>query len=90
MAAFAEHLVAQLEHEATAEFPAVFAAVEHLLESDEAGIRYLVTYGLLEDIQNIAANRHGPAFEARFRTWLGTRGTAAWNEVYRAFGQAIE
>ena len=88
VATFAHHLVTLLGRGETTEFPRVFGAVERLYGSGDAGIRYLLTIGLLEAIQNIALNGPGPAFAARFRLWLGPLATAGWNEVHRFWGTA--
>ena len=54
--AFASHLVDQLEAEATDEFPGVFGEIERLLHEGDPGVRYVVTWGLLEGL----GNRRGP------------------------------
>lgn len=54
--AFASHLVDQLEPEATDEFPGVFGEIERLLHEGDPGVRYVVTWGLLEGL----GNRRGP------------------------------
>jgi hypothetical protein len=71
---FAHHLVSLLERGETAEFPGVFATVEGLLRDGDEGVRYALKVGLLEDLGNIASNRSGWSFAARFRTWLGPAG----------------
>ncbi len=83
---FARHLVAQLEADRIDEFPAVFSAIEGLLIDGDPGIRYLVTWGLLEGLGNVAANQHGWPFARRFREWLGPVSTTAWDEVHRTWG----
>lgn len=80
------HLVDLLESGETREFPDVFQAVEALLITGDPGVRYLLTYGLIEGIQNIAANRHDYAFERQFRAWLLPATEAAWDEVHRLWG----
>ena len=57
LGAFAEHFVDLLEANQTDEFPNVFDAVERLLIDGDAGIQYLVAYGLLESLQNVSSNR---------------------------------
>jgi hypothetical protein len=84
--AFATHLVAQLEANSVDEFPAIFGAIEGLLIDDDPGVRYLVTWGLLEDLGNVAANRRGWPFARRFRQWFGPVSTAAWDEIHRTWG----
>ena len=84
--AFASHLVDILEADRTSEFAAVFDAVERLLLEGDDGVRYVVTFGLIESIQNISSNRHDWAFAARFREWLGPTTIAAWDEVHRIWG----
>lgn len=80
------HLVDLLEANDTVEFPAVFEAVERLLVEGDPGIRYLVTFGLIEGIQNVSSNRHGRPFAARFRPWLGSNTANAWDHVHRLWG----
>jgi hypothetical protein len=86
--AFANHVVDLLEANTTAEFALVFQTVERLLTQGDPGVRYLVTFGLIEDIQNVASNRHDWAFAARFRPWLPSLTTKAWDEVHRLWGTA--
>jgi hypothetical protein len=83
---FAQHLVGLLEGNRTNEFAAVFAAVERLLVDGDDGIRYLVAFGLIENVQNISSNRHDWAFAARFREWLRPTTLGAWDEVHRVWG----
>ena len=83
---FAQHLVGLLEANRTNEFAAVFAAVERLLVDGDDGIRYLVAFGLIENVQNISSNRRDWAFAARFREWLGPTTRSAWDEVHRVWG----
>lgn len=85
-AAFAGHLVSLLERGQTTESQTVFDAVERLYDTGDAGIRYLLTVGLLEAVQNIAANRRGWDFEARFRSWLGPTSIAEWDELHAFWG----
>ena len=54
---FAQHLVGLLEANRTSEFEGVFDAVERLLIEGDDGIRYLIAFGLIEDVQNISSNR---------------------------------
>ena len=49
-------------------FPAVLDTVERLLTEGDAGVRYLVTFGLIEDIQDVASNRCDWSFADRIRT----------------------
>ena len=86
LGAFAEHFVDLLEANQTDEFPNVFDAVERLLIDGDAGIQYLVAYGLLESLQNVSSNRHDWAFSGQFRAWLGPTSLSAWNEVHRPWG----
>lgn len=88
MAEVAHHLVEQLHADATDEFPAVFGAVEALLADDDDVIEEIITVGLLEDLQNIAANESGWLFARRFRTWLGPLATARWDLLHRDWGTA--
>jgi hypothetical protein len=83
---FSHHLVDLVESSQTSELPAVFRAVEELMRTGDPGVRYLVTYGLIEGIQNVAANRHGYSFERRFREWLLPATETAWDEVHRMWG----
>jgi hypothetical protein len=84
--AFANHLVDLLESDATSEFHAVFEAVERLLVEGDDGIKYLVAFGLIEDLQNISSNRHGWPFAARFGPWLRPATMKAWDEVHDLWG----
>jgi hypothetical protein len=84
--AFASHLVDLLEADRTSELADVFDVVERFLIDGDDGIRYLVTFGLIEDVQNISSNRHDWAFAARFREWLRPTTTTAWDEVHRVWG----
>ncbi len=83
---FSHHLVDLVESGQTSELVAVFQAVEDLLRTGDPGVRYLLTYGLIEGIQNVAANRHDYAFVRRFRPWLLPATEAAWDEVHRFWG----
>lgn len=83
---FSGHLVDLVEAGETTELPAVFEAIERLLRDDDRGVQYLVTFGLLEGIGNIAANRHDWTFAGRFRGWMGPQTEAAWDEVHRLWG----
>jgi hypothetical protein len=84
--AFASHLVDLLESDATSEFHEVFETVERLLIEGDDGIRYLVAFGLIEDLQNISSNRHDWSFAARFRPWLRPATMEAWDEVHDLWG----
>lgn len=84
--AFAKHLVDLLESDATSEFAEVFGTVERLLNEGDDGIRYLVGFGLIEDLQNISSNRRDWPFAARFRPWLGASTMKAWDEVHGLWG----
>jgi hypothetical protein len=84
--AFATHLVRLLEADKIDEFPAVFSAIERLLVEGDPGIRYVVTWGLLEDLGNVAANQQGWPFARRFREWFGPVSTTAWDEIHRRWG----
>jgi hypothetical protein len=86
LGAFALHLVDLLEANRTGEFGAVFDAIERVLIDGDDGIRYPVAFGLIEDLQNISANRHDWAFAARFREWLPPATMTAWDEVHRVWG----
>jgi hypothetical protein len=80
--AFAQHLIDCLKEGHSTEFPAVFAAVDQLLVEDDSGARYLVEHGLIESIQNVAANQGDWAFAARFREWPGPHATIAWDRLH--------
>lgn len=84
--AFASHLVDLLEADATSEFPDIFGTVERLLNEGDDGVQYLVTFGLIEDLQNISSNRHDWPFAARFRGWLGASTMNAWDRVHALWG----
>ena len=83
---FASHLVDLLESDVTSEFAEIFGTVERLLNEGDDGIRYLVAYGLIEDLQNVSSNRHDWPFAARFRRWMGTSTMKAWDEVHALWG----
>ena len=83
---FATHLVHLLEVGDTSELGDVFRQVERLLIERDDGIRYLTKVGLLEDVGNIASNRHGWPFAERFRSWFGPATTQAWAELHQMWG----
>jgi hypothetical protein len=84
--AFANHLVDLLESDATSDFDEVFETVERLLIEGDDGIRYLVAFGLIEDLQNISSNRHDWPLAARFRRWLRASTMKAWDQVHDLWG----
>jgi hypothetical protein len=84
--AFANHLVDLLEADATSEFDEVFEAVERLLVEGDAGVKYLVAFGLIEALQNISSNRRDWSFAARFRAWLRPSTAEAWDAVHHLWG----
>jgi hypothetical protein len=84
--AFSGHLVDLLDSDETSEFAAVFDAIERMLIDGDDGVRYLVTYGLIESVQNVASNRRGWLFAGRFRQWLRPATLTAWDEVHRFWG----
>lgn len=86
VAAFAHHLVALLERAEVDEFPAVFGAVEELVRDPDAGIRYLATSGLLEDLGNIGANADGWSFANRFSECSDQRPRNVGAEIHRMWG----
>lgn len=84
---FAAHLVDLLERDETAEFPMVFATVERLFDDGDAGIRYALSVGLIEAVQNLCSHKDdGWAFAARFRPWLGPATTEAWDALHELWG----
>lgn len=85
MSAFASHLKELLKSGATGEVSAAFDCVEGLLESADPGVRYLVTWGLIEDLGN-GSDLRWP--ETRIlRSLFGPRTSEAWDEVDRTMGQ---
>jgi len=80
--AFAGHLVDLLDSDQTSEFRAVFDIVERVLVDGDEGVRYIVTYGLIESLQNLASDRSGWAPAGRFRQWLRPATLRAWDEVH--------
>jgi hypothetical protein len=86
VAVFAKHLVELMEGDATSEFDAVFAQVERLLDSGDAGVRYLTTVGLLESIGNVASNAHGWPWAEQFTTWFGPATEVAWGQLHELWG----
>ena len=53
---FAHHLVELMKTDATAEFPAVFDAIERIHVDGDSYVKEAATIGLLEGIQNVAGN----------------------------------
>jgi hypothetical protein len=86
LGAFAHHLVDLLERGDVHEFPAVFEVVEQLLLDPDSTSRYVVQVGFLEDLGNIAANRHGWPFAAGFNQWFGPATANAWADLHRLWG----
>jgi hypothetical protein len=65
----------------TRELPALFAALERILQDGDEAAREAATRGVLEDIQTLASHRpFGPAV---FERLLGPRTRRAWDEVDR-------
>lgn len=83
---FATHLVSLLEGRTTEEFASVFSTIERLWAEGDDSVRDALKIGLLEALGNVAANRMGWPFAARFRAWLGPRANAAWDELHREWG----
>ncbi len=83
---FSDHLVGLLERGDTQEFPAVFDTVERLLREGDDDVVNVVKIGFLEDLGNIAANRHDWPFAARFREWFGPATNDAWDDIHRFWG----
>jgi hypothetical protein len=84
MSEFAQHLVEKLRAGETSEFPTLFQAVEDLYRQDDDVIDEVLTVGLLEDIQNVAANTGVQS--SRFRQWLGPITTNRWELLHRDWG----
>jgi hypothetical protein len=83
---FASHLVGRLDRQETAEFRAVFATVVAHLRTGDDGVRYALKVGFLESLGNVASNRQGWPFAARFREWFGPLTTVAWDDLHREWG----
>ena len=83
---FADHLVTLANEGETAEFPAVFDAVEKLLADSDEGVRYATKIGLLEAVGNVGANRYGWTFANSIAQWMGPRATQAWAELHAQWG----
>jgi hypothetical protein len=83
---FAQHLVDLLERGETGEFAAVFQTVERLFVEGDDGVRYLLKVGLIEDLGNIGASRHGWPWAATFRQWFGPNADRAWGELHDLWG----
>jgi hypothetical protein len=83
---FAHHFIDLVDAGRTEEMSAVFSAIDDLLRTGADDIRYLVTYGLLEGIQNIASHRPDDPSASRFRPWMLPSTEAAWDEVHRMWG----
>jgi hypothetical protein len=76
---FARHLLRLLQAGTVEEFPAVFVAVEHVLENGDEDASDAVTTGLLEDLYFEAVDAGISPRE--WRTYFGPRATQAW-EAY--------
>src|SRR5262245_54842225 len=59
VAAFARHLAEQLKSGSAGEVSAAFNCIEELLGSADPGVRYLVSWGLIEDLGNYASELGG-------------------------------
>ena len=60
----------------------MFDVVERVLVDGDEGVRNIVTYGLIESLQNLASDRSGWAPAGRFRQWLRPATLRAWDEVH--------
>jgi hypothetical protein len=76
---FAHHLLRLLQARRIEEFPAVFLAVEEVLENGDEDARNAVTIGLLEDLYFEAEDAGISPRE--WRKYFGPRATHAW-EAY--------
>ena len=81
---FAQHLFSLLQAGRLEEFPAVFVAVEHMLENGDEDARNAVTTGLLEDLYFEAENAGVSPRE--WRKYFGPRATKAW-QAYLAWAR---
>ena len=76
---FARHLMTLLQAGKVEEFPAVFTAVEHLLEQGNKEARNAITTGLLEDLY--FETEYAGVSLREWRKYFGPRATKAW-EAY--------
>lgn len=76
---FAHHLVELQKAQRVAEFPAVFQAIEKLHLDGDHYVKEAATIGMLEGIQNVAAN-NGVGPEA-FVPFLGPESTKWWRQL---------
>ena len=79
--AFGRHIVQLVSRGDTREFLAVFNAIERLYGKAGPAAETLLTYGLLETVQNVAMNE-GVALEG-FEQFLGPRTRLEWDYVIR-------
>jgi hypothetical protein len=76
---FAQHLMTLLQAGKVAEFPAVFMAVEYMLEQGNKEARDAITTGLLEDLYFEA--EYAGISPREWRKYFGARAIKAW-EAY--------
>lgn len=76
---FARYLVESFERGRTSEFPAVFAAIEKILNEGDQESRDIAGFGVIESLQTIGSNH--PCGEDVFIQWLGATSRRAWAEI---------
>lgn len=86
--AFAHHLVTLAGTADTGELPAVFAAVEQILDEGDADAVALIRTGLIEDLQNITSHRDVEADGSDLRRFAGPVTAEVWDEIDEAWSAA--
>jgi hypothetical protein len=75
----ARHIVDLARAEYLECFPPLFALIEHLILTGDEEVQGLATVGILESIQNVAANTG--VTQELFLPWLGPHSRQAWDEL---------
>lgn len=76
VAEFVRHLVNLYERDKTDEFSRVFTVIERLHAEGDGFVRELATIGILEGLQNLAAEH-----QDEFAKYLGPESTKWWQEL---------
>ncbi|MDQ2828787.1 MAG: hypothetical protein M3Y74_07040 [Chloroflexota bacterium] len=76
MSEIARHLVELMREKHTEYFSSAFAIIERLIVEGEDNVQGLAIVGVLEDLQNIAANTN--VDPEKFLPWLGPKSGIAW------------
>lgn len=83
--ALARHVVDLVVRDETADLAPEFGEVEALYELAAPGVDEVLTVGVIESLQNVAAEA-GPDVCDRLRPWLGPLTAAAWDRVNAHWG----